>query len=43
MNRKQAALILGLAVMGIAVPWFSVGMFFMGAAVGAYLSIIFSD
>ena len=43
MNKKQATLILGLAVIGLVVPWFSVGMAFMGAAVGAFLSVILSD
>ena len=43
MNRKQATLILGLAVAGIIVPNFTVGLCLLCAAVGAFLSVILSD
>lgn len=43
MNKKQVALIVGMVVMALLVPWFSVGMFFIGLAVGAFLSVILSD
>lgn len=42
MNKKQATFILVAVVAGLVVPWFSVGMFFMGLAVGAFVSIIIS-
>lgn len=43
MNWKQVALILGMALIGVIVPWFDVGLFFMGAAVGAFLSVLLSN
>lgn len=43
MNKKQATLILALVVAGLVVPWYSVGLMFMGAAIGAFLSVVLSD
>ena len=43
MNRKQLSLILVLALIGISVPWFNVGLLFMGAAIGAFLSVVLSN
>jgi hypothetical protein len=43
MNVKQALFITACAVIGIVVPWFSVGMMFMGLAIGAFLSVMLSD
>jgi hypothetical protein len=40
MNKKQIALILGLAIAGIIVPNFTVGLALMSAAVGAFLSVV---
>lgn len=42
MNKRQLALILGLAIAGIAVPDFTVGLCLMCAAVGAFLSVVAS-
>lgn len=43
MTIRQTTLILGAAVLGILVPWFSVGMFFMGVAVGGFLVVVLTD
>jgi hypothetical protein len=40
MNNKQAILIVLALMVGLLVPSFSVGMFFMGLAVGGFLVII---
>lgn len=40
MNTKQVTFILGSMVVGLLVPSFSVGMFFLGLAVGGFLVII---
>jgi hypothetical protein len=42
MNTKQIALILGLAIAGIIIPNFTVGLCLMSAAVGAFLAVVLS-
>jgi hypothetical protein len=40
MSRKQVALIFVLAIAGIIVPNFTVGLCLMSAAVGAFLAVV---
>lgn len=40
MNVAQFSFIVVMVCIGLVVPWFSVGMFFMGLAVGAFISAI---
>lgn len=40
MNKNQFVFILVTICIALVVPWFSVGMFFMGLAIGAYLFML---
>lgn len=43
MNKKQLSFILGIAIFGLFTPSFSVGLFLMGVAIGAFIAIALSD